>query len=64
MVNASDRCEAMNRLSKTKFSISKVDLAFNYEELYKTDGRKLDKVYEFDPIGEIRSENPRIKLEH
>jgi len=42
MVNAVDRCEAMSALKKPKFSIKKVDLAYNYEELQKTDGRKID----------------------
>ena len=61
MVNANDRREALAKLPKHKFSIKKVDLAYNYEGLKDNDGRRVDKVYEFEPIS--RSENPRKKLE-
>ena len=33
MANADDRFEAFSALKKPRFSIKKVDLAFNYEEL-------------------------------
>jgi len=33
MANADDRFEAFAALNKTRFSIKKVDLAFNYEDL-------------------------------
>jgi len=49
----------MKSLPKAKFSIKKVDLAYNYEELKKHDGRKIDKVYELE---DKSRENPRVKL--
>jgi hypothetical protein len=59
MVNSVDRCELMKSLPQAKFSIKKVDLAYNYEELKKHDGRKIDKVYELE---DKTRENPRVKL--
>lgn len=48
MINSEDRCEMMKSLPYSKISIKKVDLAYNYEELKRHDGRKIDKVYELE----------------
>lgn len=62
MVNAYDRQELLKNLKKAEFTIEKEDLAFNYEELKKHDGRKIDKVYKFDFKSREMSENPHVKL--